>query len=736
MNGDRAGALASLARASLLYGRSALAEHLADEAERWGRPNDFNTATAIMARTSLGQRSFRASIPKHWKQTLTALAIDAYVRACYGEALGYLAQIKGRSRNPVAADVFKSYLRMRSVSQAADINFGVLDYKSPDESTVTKNIGDYIQTLAVMRKLARYWDSAYWRSEGEDYDRIFAGLRSESAPCRLPQTGRNVLVLGVDRDCPAASLRRWDGGRVWTVVNGYCGLPPFRLGSVFEYPDQVEPIFISVHIPNIRLLTPQAKECLKQAEPVGCRDWSTVWMLLNQGIDAFFSGCVTQTFQPAEIHGKRTDKSLRLAVDAIGQPRHGWRVVVHEDPLIKRRSRRQNLETAKSVLEQYAAAEQIETSRLHCFLPARALGAPVTFNPRRASDARFDGLIDIDDDAFTEQSKWLDARLEAAIEHVLKFNDPVSFRNFWRELNRENVQEAKKRLQDGRALFTCNQARMPDISTRGKAEKSVHIALSFDRRLMRVAPVCMRSVTLTTDKPVVFHCLVRGLVPSDKDYLRSCSEGRVECYNMDYHLNDKGFALYSHTTVSTMDRLLLPDLIQGLNKIVYLDVDVIVQRDISMLIDVDVGATGIAACTDTVSESAYLFDCVERICRNVSADCARELRLRSARTMDLAGRTFNAGVLVMSLDSLRRHAFTQKLLAFVEKYKCDDQTAMNMFACGRYTELDATWNAMVHYRPTEENSAILHWAGSVKPWSHTACLFREKWWRIANELTK
>ena len=40
------------------------------------------------------------------------------------------------------------------------------------------------------------------------------------------------------------------------------------------------------------------------------------------------------------------------------------------------------------------------TSRLNCYLPVLSLGVDVEFRPENRSDIRFDGLIDIGDDAF------------------------------------------------------------------------------------------------------------------------------------------------------------------------------------------------------------------------------------------------------------------------------------------------------------------------------------------------
>ena len=55
--------------------------------------------------------------------------------------------------------------------------------------------------------------------------------------------------------------------------------------------DALRPLFVSFHCNKRDLLTDDAIAYLKRYGPVGCRDWTTVYLLLSAGVPAFFSGC-------------------------------------------------------------------------------------------------------------------------------------------------------------------------------------------------------------------------------------------------------------------------------------------------------------------------------------------------------------------------------------------------------------------------------------------------------------
>ena len=134
------------------------------------------------------------------------------------------------------------------------------------------------------------------------------------------------------------------------------------------------------------LLTPEAIEYLRRYGPVGCRDWTTVYLLLSCGVPAFFSGCVTTTIDtrlpgPAPLRRRPARRSPTStcpptdvpagAVDVRAQrPRSGG---ARSSPTSAARS-----SCSRPTGSRHSA---VVTSRLHCYLPVRSLGVPAEFRP-------------------------------------------------------------------------------------------------------------------------------------------------------------------------------------------------------------------------------------------------------------------------------------------------------------------------------------------------------------------
>ena len=86
--------------------------------------------------------------------------------------------------------------------------------------------------------------------------------------------------------------------------------PLFDLRYDFPYHPNIRPLFFSFHVNRLDMLTDEAQDYLRRYGPVGCRDWTTVYLLLSAGIDAFFTGCLTTTVDAlfparAEVYGGR-----------------------------------------------------------------------------------------------------------------------------------------------------------------------------------------------------------------------------------------------------------------------------------------------------------------------------------------------------------------------------------------------------------------------------------------------
>src|SRR5207253_10946692 len=109
---------------------------------------------------------------------------------------------------------------------------------------------------------------------------------------RLPDVAGSVHLLPIDRDFSTAEDIP---PGTWMVAFGWHMHPLFDLRYDFPYHPNIRPLFVSFHVNRLEMLTEPAKAYLRRYGPIGCRDWTTVFLLLSAGIDAFFTGCLTTT---------------------------------------------------------------------------------------------------------------------------------------------------------------------------------------------------------------------------------------------------------------------------------------------------------------------------------------------------------------------------------------------------------------------------------------------------------
>jgi lipopolysaccharide biosynthesis glycosyltransferase len=153
-------------------------------------------------------------------------------------------------------------------------------------------------------------------------------------------------------------------------------------------------------------------------------------------------------------------------------------------------------------------------------------------------------------------------------------------------------------------------------------------------------------------------------------------------------------------------RILLPHLL-GVSRLIYLDCDVLVFRDLSQLFDFDLPDGKVVAAVPD-SETCSL-----------AADSRA-----SAKAMKLPaeGTYFNSGVILMNLDELRKQRFFERAVEFLTVRKLDyqfhDQSAINFLLHQCIQELPEYWNRPSWCFDQQENNnldCVLHYTNSV-PW--------------------
>ena len=169
--------------------------------------------------------------------------------------------------------------------------FAVLDYGHPSATRASANIGDHVQSIAALGHLVRH-DNVRLHGD-EQLVGLLERLRERTRPeRRRHDVEADLEVITAHRD---ASIYQAIPEDTWTLAFGWYMHPLFNFRHAFPLHRNLRPIFVSFHCNKRSLLTPEAVEYLKRYGPVGCRDWTTVYLLLSLGVPAFFSGCLTTT---------------------------------------------------------------------------------------------------------------------------------------------------------------------------------------------------------------------------------------------------------------------------------------------------------------------------------------------------------------------------------------------------------------------------------------------------------
>lgn len=217
----------------------------------------------------------------------------------------------------------------------------------------------------------------------------------------------------------------------------------------------------------------------------------------------------------------------------------------------------------------------------------------------------------------------------------------------------------------------------------------------------------MQSILEHTDSRICFHILHDETLSSDNRY-------KLEkvAYNgssiVEFHkIDENDFSVVknqmSRFTIGTMFRCSLPELLPDLNRIIYLDADLFVNRDIKELWDVDVREYCLAGVAD---EGVIKFHIPNILYKYPKID---------------RNQYFNAGVLCMNLRKIKQIGNLRDLvvefLVNNPEATYPDQDALNVLFHNNILYLNSSWNQFVYSHREENidtlNQGIYHFAAAV-----------------------
>ncbi len=198
----------------------------------------------------------------------------------------------------------------------------------------------------------------------------------------------------------------------------------------------------------------------------------------------------------------------------------------------------------------------------------------------------------------------------------------------------------------------------------------------------------------------------------------------IEFVNLNCYVEKVKDKLFTrdYYTNTTYFRLFIPELYPQYEKALYLDSDTVVLADIAELYNTDIGENLVAAAQEGVIQNIKVYqDYVEKVVGVASYK-----------------RFFNAGVLLMNLNELRRFQFQEKILYLLSTVKysvIQDEDYLNRMCKGRVKFVDSTWNKM----PIDidnvkiEDIKLIHFNYVYKPWHFDNVLYGEIFWEYAQK---
>ena len=239
----------------------------------------------------------------------------------------------------------------------------------------------------------------------------------------------------------------------------------------------------------------------------------------------------------------------------------------------------------------------------------------------------------------------------------------------------------------------------------------IHLALAFDQNFITPFYVLLTSVFENNKhNNLQIHAVATGVGTEERqkiaDFVKS-NNALISFYEVDEaYVASFATSKDSRYGLATFYRLLLPAMLPlQIEKIIYIDVDVIVIGDLAELYNIPIPGVPIAAVPDPVEWDRLDLDIPDR------------------------ANYFNAGVLLINIALWKSQHIAEKAIKFLkehpEKAIYVDQDALNAVLIGNWLKLGDKFNYTYRVVPRAsqtflnellKSKTIIHYNESVKPW--------------------
>ena len=254
-------------------------------------------------------------------------------------------------------------------------------------------------------------------------------------------------------------------------------------------------------------------------------------------------------------------------------------------------------------------------------------------------------------------------------------------------------------------------------------KRIINIVMILDEQYFYCTAVALSSMKRNKNKKNIYKIYLchNNLNKKQLEYLESFKSSYFDIIFIDtakYIEKYKNLSQYCHVTTTALIKFDLQDILKGLDKVLYLDVDIIANKDMSDIYNTDITDYYLAATREIIPEK-----------RGWNKEVGTKYY-------------FNSGVMLLNLTKMRTANLSKKMIEKKQNqpsgWKCQDQHIFNWAVNDNFKSLPITCNALVflyqkkHITIKEINyfyntdfknfsdllkkTYIIHFGGDGKPW--------------------
>jgi len=280
-------------------------------------------------------------------------------------------------------------------------------------------------------------------------------------------------------------------------------------------------------------------------------------------------------------------------------------------------------------------------------------------------------------------------------------------------------------------------------------KNNIAIAIPSSNYYSPITGVLLKSIVDNSSKDnnydvlIIEDCIEDSQKALMKSIIRDADNFSLRFIDIKKQLCNLCFKLKEGYTIHTYFRLLLPELLEEYEKVLYLDADTIVNADLAELYNTELGDNLIGAVRDIRMAMWYGLP-------GAFQKSLLDNQLKMKNPYDY----FQGGVLLFNLKKFRSELPTKYLceVAASQYWDCLDQDVLNYLCQGKTLYLDMSWNVMIKwpiqpseiyapvalfeaYKEAHARPKIIHYAGAY-PSRQLPCFtanvdLAEYFWRYA-----